>query len=240
MRYWKPGDIFNAKCPKCGGAIEFFKDEVRRKCRCGHVVTNPKMDFGCAQWCQYAEQCIGAIPEEVKTRQNLERENSFRERISLEMKKYFARDLKRVSHSLKVAHYAEQIMKREGGDPLVILGTAYLHDVGSLEAEKKTTDAGEDYHRLQEIEGPPIAREILDRLGIQKEVSAEVCEIIGRHHHPREKEVLNFQILLEADWLANMEEGGNCEDQGKARAIVEKYFRTEAGRELAEEIIGAG
>ena len=28
MRYWKPGDIFNAKCPKCGGTVEFFKDEV--------------------------------------------------------------------------------------------------------------------------------------------------------------------------------------------------------------------
>lgn len=59
MRFWKPGDIFETRCPKCGGEVEFFKDEVRRKCGCGHEIVNPKMDLGCAIWCQYAEQCLG-------------------------------------------------------------------------------------------------------------------------------------------------------------------------------------
>ncbi len=36
----------------------------------------------------------------------------------------------------------------------------------------------------------------------------EICDIIGHHHHPREKETLNFQILYEADWIVNMEEKG--------------------------------
>jgi len=27
MRFWKPGDIFDTQCPKCGRRIEFFKDE---------------------------------------------------------------------------------------------------------------------------------------------------------------------------------------------------------------------
>jgi putative nucleotidyltransferase with HDIG domain len=240
MRYWKPGDIFNAKCPGCGATVEFFKDEVRRKCRCGHVVTNPKLDFGCAEWCPYAEQCIGAIPEEVKAKQKTERDNSYRERISLEMKKYFARNLKQINHAAKVAHYAERIMKREGGDPLVILGAAYLHDIGSPEAQEKAKDGEEDYERFQEIEGPPIAREILERLGIKEEATAEICEIIGRHHHPREEVVLNFQILFEADWLAKIEEGEFSQDQRKVRTIVEKSLRTEAGRQLAEELISTG
>jgi len=72
MRFWKPGDISEAECPKCGGKVEFFKDEVRRKCRCDHEIVNPKMDLGFAEWCQYAEQCIGAVPEEVKARQRAE------------------------------------------------------------------------------------------------------------------------------------------------------------------------
>ena len=25
--YWKPGAIFEAKCPKCGKEVEFFKDD---------------------------------------------------------------------------------------------------------------------------------------------------------------------------------------------------------------------
>jgi hypothetical protein len=52
--------------------VEFFKDEVKRKCRCGHVIVNPKLDFGCAEWCQYAEQCIGETPWELKTREGEE------------------------------------------------------------------------------------------------------------------------------------------------------------------------
>jgi len=59
-RLWGPEAIFEAKCPECGGPIEFFKDESSRKCRkCGHKVLNPKMDFGCAAYCRYAAQCLG-------------------------------------------------------------------------------------------------------------------------------------------------------------------------------------
>jgi ribosomal protein S27E len=60
QRYWKPDDIFEVKCPECGGAVEFFKDEPQLKCRnCGRIVVNPKIDVGCAQWCQYAKLCLG-------------------------------------------------------------------------------------------------------------------------------------------------------------------------------------
>jgi hypothetical protein len=129
MRFWKPGDIFETQCPKCGAKVEFFKDEVRRKCRCGHEIVNPKMNFGCAAWCQYADQCVGVIPEEVKAEQRAEQGNLIRERISLEMKKYFGADFKRINHALKVANYSEQILKLEGGNSLVVLATAYLHDI---------------------------------------------------------------------------------------------------------------
>ena len=60
QRNWKPGDIFEVMCTGCGYAVEFFKDEPKLRCRgCGQMVTNPKIDSGCAQWCQYSEQCIG-------------------------------------------------------------------------------------------------------------------------------------------------------------------------------------
>jgi len=233
MRYWKPGDIFNAKCPDCGGTIEFFKDEARRKCKCGHVMTNPKLDFGCAEWCPYAEQCIGAVPEEVKAKQERERENSFRERISLEMKKYFGKDLKRISHALKVAHHAEQILKMEGGHPLVVVGAAYLHDIGIHEAERKHGDKSGHY---QEVEGPAIAREILEKLNVQKDMVDEICDIIGHHHHPRGEETLNFQILYEADWVVNIEEEGILKDPKRLQATIEKVFRTVTGKQLAEKL----
>jgi ribosomal protein S27E len=63
-RHWKPGDIFTTECPKCGAEIEFFKDDTRRRCAwCGHLFYNPKIELGCAEWCQYADKCV---PELVK------------------------------------------------------------------------------------------------------------------------------------------------------------------------------
>ncbi len=234
MRYWKPGDIFNGKCPNCGGMVEFFKDEVRRKCRCGHAVTNPKLDFGCAEWCPYAEQCIGAIPEEVKARQRAEHENSLRNRVALEMKKYFGKDLKWVDHTLRVARFSERILKSEGGDPLIILCAAYLHDIGIYEAKKKREETGTDCSLQQEIEGVPIARKILERLGVKKEDIEKICDIIGNSQRTQEEGTLNFQVLFEAEWLVNMEEKGFSRKE--VQAVIEKSFRTEAGRKLAEEL----
>ena len=57
-RNWKPGDIFEVECPNCGATVEFFKDEVVRKCKCGVRIKNPRLDIGCAEWCQYADQCL--------------------------------------------------------------------------------------------------------------------------------------------------------------------------------------
>lgn len=61
MLLWKPGDIFDVICPSCGKDVEFFKDESRRKCRkCGFDVPNPKLNTGCAKWCEFADKCQGA------------------------------------------------------------------------------------------------------------------------------------------------------------------------------------
>jgi HD superfamily phosphodiesterase len=213
--------------------VEFFKDEVRRKCKCGHEIVNPKIDFGCAQWCQYAEQCVGAIPDEVKAKQKEEQKDLLKDRISFEMKKYFGTDFKRVNHALRVGRYAEQILKMEGGDPQVVMGAAYLHDIGIHEAEKKYGSTAGNY---QEKEGPPIAREILKRLNVQKEMVDEICDIVGHHHSPKDEENLNFQILYEADWLVNIEEEGISKDREKVEKVIGKVFKTATGKKLAEEL----
>jgi putative nucleotidyltransferase with HDIG domain len=231
MRFWKPGDIFETPCPKCGRKIEFFKDEVRRKCGCGHEVVNPKMDLGCAAWCQYAEQCVGVVPEEMKARQRVEEKDLLRERISLEMKKFWGTNYKRVNHALKVARYAEKILRMEGGNPLVVIGAAYLHDLGRHEAEIEGRNRPENGKR----EGVAIVREILERLAVEKEAISEIVDVINRLHSPRDEESLSFQILYEADWLARMEERKNTDDRGDMGDGIQNNFRTTTGRQLLGE-----
>ncbi|MFC1781989.1 hypothetical protein ACFL02_00195 [Planctomycetota bacterium] len=72
QRFWKPDDIFEVRCRHCGRAVEFFKDDPKRKCPgCKEIVTNPKIEKGCAEWCQYAEQCLGIIQAgDAKSKKN--------------------------------------------------------------------------------------------------------------------------------------------------------------------------
>ncbi len=230
-RFWEPGAIFEEKCPQCGHVVEFFKDESSRKCKnCGHKFVNPKMDFGCASYCKFAEQCLGDLPPELMA----QRDDLLKDRVAIEMKKYFKKDFKRIGHATKVARYAEQIVKEEGGDPAVVLPAGYLHDIGIKEAERKYDSTAARY---QEQEGPPIAREILASLGAREDLIDEVCDIIGHHHHPRAEETLNFKILYDADLIVNLEENHKDEpmDAEKLAKMIAKSFFTETGKKLAKE-----
>ena len=232
-RYWKPGAIFDEKCPKCGRGVEFFKDDTARKCdKCGHRFANPKMDFGCASYCQFAEQCIGDLPPEAVA----QREDLLKDRIAIEMKRYFKTDFKRIGHATRVARYAEKIGKKEMGNLSVILAAAYLHDIGIHEAERKHGSTAAKY---QEMEGPEIAKSIMIKLGAKEEMIEEVCDIIGHHHHPRPDETTNFKVVYDSDLIANLEEkhkDGSIDTDRLAR-IIDTSFLTESGRELAKEVL---
>ncbi len=232
-RYWKPEAIFDAKCPECGNEVEFFKDDTMRRCKkCGHRFLNPGMDFGCASYCKYADQCIGNLPPELMA----QKENLLKDRVAIEMKKYFRQDFKRIGHATRVARYAEQIGKEEQGELAIILPAAYLHDIGIKESELKYKSTAAKY---QEELGPPIAREILESLNANEALTEEVCDIVGHHHHPRAEETVNFKCLYDADLITNLEEAQKMKplDPDKLKGIIGKSFLTEPGRKLAEETL---
>jgi len=45
-------------CPECGCLVEFFTDEPKRRCRCGHVLLREALPQ-CAEWCPAAAECLG-------------------------------------------------------------------------------------------------------------------------------------------------------------------------------------
>lgn len=232
-QYWKPGAIFEEKCPKCGSIVEFFKDDTTRKCpHCGHRFVNPHMDFGCAAYCQFAEQCIGTMPSEVLA----QKEDLLKDRVAIEMKRYFKNDFKRIGHASRVARYAERIAKTEAGDLAVILCAAYLHDIGIHEAERKHSSTAA---RFQELEGPPIARDILSRLHAKNALIEEVCDIVGHHHHPRPEETINFKVLYDADLITNIEENQKESPSSPERLkqMIDTSFLTGSGRQVARAVL---
>jgi putative nucleotidyltransferase with HDIG domain len=232
-RYWKPGAIFEARCPKCGYGVEFFKDDTTRICKkCGHRFLNPGLDFGCASYCQYADQCIGNLPPELIK----QKEGLLKERVAVEMKKYFRKDFKRIGHAGRVARYAERLAKMEGGNLAVILPAAFLHDIGLREAEEKYRGEADKFHGQV---GAQIAKEILTRLGAGEELIREVIDIVARHHQPGDQENLHYKIVYDADVIVNMEE--KIKDQPVTREWIEEKINnsllTDSGPALAREVL---
>jgi len=234
LRYWKPGDIFEVPCKQCGATIEFWKDDVRRKCRkCGHRMINPKLDFGCAAYCRYAEQCVGNLPEEIRNRRNI----PLKDRLTVEIREFWGGDLKRLAHAMQVSRYAEELVRHEGGDPNVVIAAGLLHDVGIPEALRKYGSSAGPY---QEKEGPPIAREILERAGVDGDVIEEICDIIAHHHSPGAEETLNFRIVSDSDWLVNGKETFPGMTRDGLEKKINQLFLTESGRRKAREIFLEG
>ncbi len=226
QRFWKPEDIFEVQCSGCGKTIEFFKDEPKLKCRnCGQMVVNPKIDLGCAEWCQYAEQCMG-----VDVVKNL---RIMREKLIEEMKNVFGDDQKRIEHALAVLDYGEQIQNVGGGDPLIVRAAAILHDIGIHEAERKY---GSSAGKYQEIEGPVIARGILAKYDLDEATIEHICRIIANHHSAKDIDTIEFSVVWDADWLVNLP--GDFADAGKEKLkeIIDKTFKTRKGRHIAVEL----
>jgi HD superfamily phosphodiesterase len=147
---------------------------------------------------------------------------------------YFGTDVRRINHALKVNSFARLIALQEKleGDQLLINELAsILHDIGIPVSEQKY---GSCIGKYQELEGPPIAREILETLGVSTEIIDRVCYLIGNHHTYTKIDGIDFQILVEADFLVNM-----YEDEMSEQAIVsakEKYFKTPSGKHLIESM----
>ncbi len=121
-RFWRPGDIRYEACPTCGAQIEFWKDDVKRVCPgCHRPMINPRFDPGCAKWCPYAERCLGDV-----ARAMLEQPGIVRDRLEAHVRRVLFQEPQRVNRALDLARLAERILRKEGGNALVILATAFV------------------------------------------------------------------------------------------------------------------
>jgi CRISPR/Cas system-associated endonuclease Cas3-HD len=156
--------------------------------------------------------------------------------VLLKMITYFGNDIRRINHALKVYGFAKTISENEkiSDEKLMTVEfAAILHDIGIKEAERKyNSSAG----RYQELEGPPIALELISQEGIDKPIIERVCYLIGNHHSYAKIDGIDFQILVEADFLVNIDE-----DALDAEAILQirnKYFKTDTGISILKSLYG--
>ena len=120
------------------------------------------------------------------------------------MIEYNEGDPKRIQHFIKVHSFAAMIGQKENLDEttqFILEATAYTHDIGIEPAEEKY---GRCDGKLQEQEGPIVAQKMLSEVGIENYMIERICYLIGNHHTYDHVEGMDYQILIEADFLVNM------------------------------------
>lgn len=143
---------------------------------------------------------------------------------------YYAGDVRRINHFLKVYGFAKAIGEMEGLDESTqeILEIAALtHDIGIKNSEKKYSSSAGNY---QQIEGPPEAKTLLADLGVESNVIDRVCWLITHHHTYTDIHGIDYQILVESDFLVNAFED-NMPD-ASIESFMTKVFVTETGTEF--------
>lgn len=150
------------------------------------------------------------------------------------MIEYFRGDVRRINHFLKVHSYAKLIGELEGIDEkeLYILEVAsVVHDIGIKISEKKYNSSAGEY---QEIEGPAEAEKLLGKLGIHEEVINRVSYLVGHHHTYNNIDKIDYQILVEADFLVNIDE--DKMNNEAIKVVKEKIFKTKTGIQLINNL----
>lgn len=144
------------------------------------------------------------------------------------MANYNRGDAPRINHALKVYAYAKSIGEQEGlpeKEQTVLETAAILHDIGIHESERKYGSADGHY---QQIEGPDIAEALLRGLGCEDEDAIERIRFLIAHHHTYTGvDGLDYRILIEADFLVNLDESPSM--QQSLETILRKNFETKAG-----------
>ena len=140
---------------------------------------------------------------------------------------YFGKDILRINHALKVYTLARNIAVFEdlSDQQFKILEiSSILHDIGIKECEIKYGSSSGNY---QELEGPPVALKLLEEFYLRSDVIERISFLIGNHHSYDKINGIDFQILVEADFLVNIFEDNYTVDQ--IASVKNKYFKTKTG-----------
>ena len=141
-----------------------------------------------------------------------------------------------IDHLIRVWTYAKTIGELEGvdeGTRFVLEVAAIVHDIACPLCREKY---GNTNGKRQEEEGAPMAADFLKDSGMTPEQIERVAYLVGHHHTFTGIDGVDYQILIEADYIANATENGYS--QNNVRNFAEKVFRTGAGLRLLKSIFG--
>lgn len=140
-----------------------------------------------------------------------------------------------IDHFIKVWTYAKTIGELEQTDEetqYILEVAAITHDIACPLCRVKYGNTNGKY---QEEEGAPLVTEFLSDTGMTKEQISRVAYLVGHHHTLTGIEGMDYQILIEADYIVNATESGYSREN--VENFVEKIMQTSSGKEIARGIL---
>ena len=139
-----------------------------------------------------------------------------------------------IDHFIRVWTYAKTIGELEHLDAdtqFVLEVAAITHDIACPLCREKYGNTNGKY---QEIEGGPLVRSFLNDSDLTAEQIDRVAFLVSHHHTLTDIDGMDYQILIEADFIVNASE--NSYDKETIQSFIYKVMQTNSGTMLARQI----
>ena len=140
-----------------------------------------------------------------------------------------------IDHLLRVCAYARTIGELEGLDAetqYLLEVAAITHDIACPLCREKYGNTNGKY---QELEGAVLVRAFLAGTSMTEDQIARVAYLVGHHHTLQDIHGMDYQILIEADYIANASENGY--DKQSVVHFLNTIMKTASGRQLAASVL---
>ena len=139
-----------------------------------------------------------------------------------------------IDHFIRVWTYAKTIGELEMIDQatqFILEVAAITHDIACPLCREKY---GNTNGKHQEREGIILVKEFLSDTGMTEEQIGRVAFLVGHHHTFAGIDSMDWQILVEADYIANALE--NNYSQQKVENFIRKCMRTRSGIQILKDV----
>ena len=157
-------------------------------------------------------------------------------KITAKMIDFYKGNKSDIRHFLKVYAYAQTIGQLENLDRTtqdILEIAAIVHDIACPLCREKYGNTSGNY---QEAESEALLLDFLAEFSLPQEMEERIIYLVTHHHTYTKVEGLDYQILLEADYLVNADESQY--DQKAIRTFRDHVFKTRSGLHLLDSIYG--
>ena len=154
--------------------------------------------------------------------------------ITEKMIEYSKGNIHDIDHFIRVWTYAKTIGEQERLDQdtqYILEVAAITHDIACPLCREKY---GNTNGKHQETEGIPLVKQFLSHTEMTEEQIARVAFLVGRHHTFSNIDGNDYQILVEADYIANATENGYTKQN--VENFMQKIMKTESCARILKAI----